>query len=402
MKSLLKFLIVSIFISITLLAVLNVSLGQKPGSAPTTHNQPPTTFTAVGKTANLAINFYSNPKLVDHGYVLNKDDKVCVGDVLKVYSVDLGGEWFGKGGPNDSPPITWISSDQMNNIANNVNNWHKTHTLPPQTTTTSLPETILSNKDVLGMEITLYKTPLFTAPRREYPWAYGTLICTANSEITFNGQPYTGSEVPVSNEGQLKFDVTAEPTCLFYLEKVIITTHEKPELIENYYYTLSNSIESASLSTTINLLAVEDSNGPNFEISRFSLTPDNYVRLLITNNGGMTGKLDYIGSNVPLSVYNTPEIQPGQTWEVFGKLQTTGSIDEDSLTFNLVYRSNELGCLKIKEYGVSGEMTAEACQSDGDCKSGFICCQNYCRDPSKGVCKDVNGDGIPDWVPYVS
>jgi len=42
------------------------------------------------------------------------------------------------------------------------------------------------------------------------------------------------------------------------------------------------------------------------------------------------------------------------------------------------------------------------CKSNQDCTAGFICCANGCRDMSTGMCKDVNGDEIPDWVPYSS
>jgi len=42
------------------------------------------------------------------------------------------------------------------------------------------------------------------------------------------------------------------------------------------------------------------------------------------------------------------------------------------------------------------------CKSNQECTAGFICCASGCRDMSTGVCKDVNGDEIPDWVPYSS
>jgi hypothetical protein len=41
------------------------------------------------------------------------------------------------------------------------------------------------------------------------------------------------------------------------------------------------------------------------------------------------------------------------------------------------------------------------CMSTNDCKIGFVCCQNVCREQSKGICRDINGDGIPDWLVYI-
>jgi hypothetical protein len=42
------------------------------------------------------------------------------------------------------------------------------------------------------------------------------------------------------------------------------------------------------------------------------------------------------------------------------------------------------------------------CEVNQDCSTGLVCCARKCRDPSTGVCRDLNGDGIPDWVPYSS
>jgi len=36
------------------------------------------------------------------------------------------------------------------------------------------------------------------------------------------------------------------------------------------------------------------------------------------------------------------------------------------------------------------------------CNSGFVCCRSKCMSSNEGVCKDINGDGISDWVPYTS
>jgi hypothetical protein len=41
------------------------------------------------------------------------------------------------------------------------------------------------------------------------------------------------------------------------------------------------------------------------------------------------------------------------------------------------------------------------CSTTNDCKINFVCCQNVCKDQSIGICRDVNGDGIPDWLVYI-
>jgi len=40
------------------------------------------------------------------------------------------------------------------------------------------------------------------------------------------------------------------------------------------------------------------------------------------------------------------------------------------------------------------------CSTTNDCNINFVCCQNACHEESKGICRDINGDGIPDWLVY--
>jgi len=48
------------------------------------------------------------------------------------------------------------------------------------------------------------------------------------------------------------------------------------------------------------------------------------------------------------------------------------------------------------------KMIKLVCKEDKDCDSGFMCCAEECRDQLSGVCRDISGDGIPEWVPYSS
>lgn len=44
--------------------------------------------------------------------------------------------------------------------------------------------------------------------------------------------------------------------------------------------------------------------------------------------------------------------------------------------------------------------TTSAGTCENGCSSGFVCCENVCRDTTKGVCRDIYGNGVPVWVPY--
>jgi hypothetical protein len=347
----------------------------------------------------------------------------------------VSGEWFGKGGPVDTPPITWVSSDQMNNIITSVNNYqsHATGEKPvsvPYHTVHSngipfwcssmncpmqdfdfrvydLPGGMTSNADALGMSILLYKTPLFSGGRY-YPWAYGTLICTSN-EIMAGEQSFE-KEIFVSAPGPLQLSITAKPTCYFYLEKTITVCEAgyaencmNKDPTEKYYYTLSQAIWGPSMLSAINLLAVADSRGANLEIVDKSSTTDDKttIMLSIQNTGDSNAILDDITSPIPLTItYKPPVIKPGETESIY--LQTTQQVDVNSLSFDLSYRSETLSCqppTTTTTTTTQPPMQITSCSSNSQCSTG-LCCQNQCRDSTKGVCRDINGDGILDWVPY--
>jgi hypothetical protein len=89
-------------------------------------------------------------------------------------------------------------------------------------------------------------------------------------------------------------------------------------------------------------------------------------------------------------------VPPGQTVEVFAKLQDVPQTEK--LNFNLVYRTDELGCLKTKEYGV--KIGFIGCKYNSECSSvmNSICCEGSCKDSREGVCRDENGDGLMEWI----
>jgi hypothetical protein len=445
MKNKLKTLIASIFISLTLLTTWHITLVQGE-----THSQPPIIYTNMfGRLGKLAFNLYFNPKLVNHEYVLSQDDKVCVGNTVNINSTDLGGEWFAKGGPTDSPPITWVTPEQMNEIMSNVSHsksktgTHETSITYPVTyprypgaviafcscvhgityANYQLPGTIVSNKEVLGMEITLYKTPLWSDWWLDYRWAYGTMICTNNVEIALNGQA-TANEIAISSEGQLQFEIKTRPTCYFYLEKTIQTCSlptpdecacdysklptdcpERHGVYEQYFYSFSKPIEGPNMSTTINLFAVSESNGPSLEIiSKSSVISNGQITIMLTikNTGQASAILDDVTSSIPLTItYKPSVIKPGTTENIF--LQTTQPVDLNSLDFQLSYRSEPPDCtattITTTTPTTQPTMQITSCSFNYECSTN-LCCQNQCRDPTKGACTDINGDGLLEWVPY--
>ena len=46
--------------------------------------------------------------------------------------------------------------------------------------------------------------------------------------------------------------------------------------------------------------------------------------------------------------------------------------------------------------------SGESCSNDKQCEAGSTCCSGYCYEKSTGVCSDIMGNGVNDWIPYVN
>jgi len=326
-------------------------------------------------SSTLAINFYDNVKVIDRDYVLNQNDKVCVGDNLKLESTEISGEWFAKGGPADSPPITWVSKEEFMEI-------------------------LKSEEKVLDMNITLYSFPIWSGMTiQPLGNVYGTVICTSNSKIT------SSNTVKVMKAGKFDIDISSEPSCVFYTTtrttKILSLNTNSINISDT---NLIASLKLLNISTKYSFEAMETTLEPDLKIKDYSIKGDS-IKFLVKNNGDLAATVNGIQSEFPIEILNKTTIEPGKTGEVYGKLKflsTKQSLSmSDKLEFNLIYRTDELGCLKTKEYGI--RTSAIACKSNIDCGSTLnpgVCCDGLCRDSKEGVCRDENGDGIMEWIKY--
>jgi hypothetical protein len=222
----------------------------------------------------------------------------------------------------------------------------------------------------------------------------------------------------------MEFEIKSEPVCVFYTEfySKIPATYgtlyklssfqkdgvtdagrsyfisgrlKNPLLIDLTNPNWIDNLTITSLSTKFTLQALETTEEPNLKIDDYSIQGKN-IRFLIRNSGDIEAKLDAIDSNIPLELLKNTKVPPGQTVEVFAKLQDVPQTEK--LNFNLVYRTDELGCLKTKEYGV--KIGFIGCKYNSECSSvmNSICCEGSCKDSREGVCRDENGDGLMEWI----
>jgi hypothetical protein len=74
-----------------------------------------------------------------------------------------------------------------------------------------------------------------------------------------------------------------------------------------------------------------------------------------------------------------------------------------SLTADIKYNFNQCGSREFETKSIFiGMLNVQQaqCTIDSDCNTGFTCCYGTCYKRTEGMCKDINGDGIPDWIPY--
>jgi hypothetical protein len=74
-----------------------------------------------------------------------------------------------------------------------------------------------------------------------------------------------------------------------------------------------------------------------------------------------------------------------------------------SLTADIKYNFNQCGSREFETKSISiGMLNVKQpqCRLDSDCGTGYTCCYGTCFSKSDGVCRDINGDEILDWVPY--
>jgi hypothetical protein len=286
-----------------------------------------------------------------------------------------------------------------------------------------LPESIDADKSVLGIDMKIYKAPLFTFRGRLQMWAYGNMICTSESSIQ---TPETkDSDGSFSAQGRVAtFEVNYEPKCIFYVERFFILDSVSGGGSKSYNQPVYDILAMPSsggqldLSSDIGsqlsisptplvsnmLLNVKFVTGqPDVTIKsveQISFQGGNALRFVIQNSGDYDVNLNDIvevATGLPLTILNKPDVIAAHSQvDVFAK-GAGYSISPNQ--FDLQYRTVDIGCLPAKDY--STLRLSVQCTSSAQCVgSANICCGGGCRDPSKGICRDVNGDGSPEWIIY--
>ncbi|MBI2675585.1 MAG: hypothetical protein HYX24_03945 [Candidatus Aenigmarchaeota archaeon] len=357
---------------------------------------------------SIGVQAYSNPKIYlrsNEGkgeYSLGSDDTLCLGKTYELADADMAGEWEPKGGPEDSPPIEFVPSldDAKRQIESNA---FSAATYPaaicawPARDTKEGPE------------------------RCHFDIA---VVCEKKCSLNSEGVIRDGSSFTVRQQGPVNVEYSCNADCMLFLKR--------GENYPNPYYAKFGGYGSPTLPPVYGYaglspgklkthaafsLQTVPQRGASLKIVSMHMpeeTAEKAVsRVVIENEGDDCAWLEDINFNVQGHVLYSPKgkICSGQTAEILFEADRDDLANAGSLSLNLKYEAETLGCDKTKNKEASFKSGKEksnvksgggspACSSDSDCSTGEECCVNICRPAAEGVCDDIDSDGILDtWVP---
>jgi len=363
-----------------------------------THYQPePEPDQNLGLTVGagkVGLNFYMNPYLSVKGTVLNGKDACCTGDTLALDDFDVAGEFFSKGGPQDSPPILFVPSiDEVKRLID-----EKTYSAPTY------------RFNICSWQINREKDE---GPNRCV--VDGNVICQGSCSIDRSSgllRKNDGTYEATGSAAEVALSCT--PKCIIFIDrKDQIYTSERggqynTTLQKAYGYMEINSTASGTfdpIKASFSFGVKKTPERPKLEATlyrpaKITAGDDFFIRAVIKNSGGQKAylKAATLTDGTGKVLYMPKELAPGAEAEVIIKAKATA----DEMSLDLNYEAENLGCLNNKKAVESfsvGKATqrGSVCSMDADCP-GAKCCAGACR-AGQGVCDDIDGDGVPDkWI----
>ena len=356
----------------------------------------PTLATSGLSSGHVGVDFVFNPKLQSRGYVLNNNGQVCVGDSLTLAETSVGGEWYQKGGPNDSPPIEFV--DDLDAVKAQIS---------AGTYKTKLYHGTICSWGVSAEAV--------TGPSRCIVDA--SMICSHKCNVDDSGSvnKLSDNRFEITGEGSVEIKLECPTECIFFVDREE-GIYQGPALptLSRAYGTMTIQSPGTLTSTTV-LNAVSGTRGPDLRVtkttymSRISQDQPLYARMFVENTGDMEAIIDSVELNLANSeiMYKPKTILPGDNVEILIKADAQ-DISELKVTFE--YRSDKLGCLGKKEFsdtfslGSVDVIRSTQCRENSECGGlGLttpVCCLGMCRDAAVGNCDDFDGDGYFEWSYY--
>ncbi len=351
-------------------------------------------------TGHIAVDIFFNPKLQTRGYVLNDDGQICVGDSFTIDDAALVGEWYQKGGPNDTPPIEFV--DDLDAVKAQIG--------AGTYSTKVYRGTICSWRRFQDQE---------TGPLKCV--VDGAMICSYDCNMQNAGpiKKLSDYRFEITDEGPVEVKIECPVECIFFVDRkedtyILASSPSTTTDMPKAYGTM-NIASPGTLTSTTTLNGIKQARGPDLRVIKTAYLPrisedqPMYARLLVENAGDMEAIIDSVNLNLPNCevMYKPKTMFPGEEAEILVKADA-GHISELKASFE--YRADNLGCLSRKEFsetfslGRIEVLGSKMCSKNTDCNSlGFanaVCCKGICRNAAIGSCDDFDGDGTFEWGYY--
>lgn len=349
-----------------------------------------------------------NPQLgfyTENGYSLNSE--LCYGQKFKAVIetsnndwIDTRGEWVTIGGACDSPPVAWVES--LAYFLNEVKNADKS----PIT----IPKIYDGYVDSLTGIPVYWEGTVFLKPY------YGTLVCelpkfksldiSGAETWSIYGVKKPGTFVVTADKVDISFNT--DINCMFY--HFCVKKGEGCEVVreimdmDGKYGGSKTYLGSASEKKSITVTSVPPE--PKIIITstltngKLSPQSSTYLKMEVTNTGDKDAVVKNIDLNVDsqLLACESNKLSPGSSTEciLWVSPEKSGVIEA-----TVDYQYMKCGeRQQIREKFVVGEIEVKPkeCSDNRDCLKNYICCEGFCYDSTKGMCVDVNADGIAEWV----
>jgi len=370
------------------------------------------------------------------GYVVKNE--LCTGDEFKFSKGVEKGEFWERGGHEDSPPIYWV--DDVEELVLDILDYHD------KTTTTK--EDVCSNPsgvpdgyidEVAGIPVYTMTVPLGYLGKDVK--LTGNMVCSIKEkELGILGAAESAGYYKAANH-DISFNADFVVECMYYYFggsggylnfpelqpccKENYHTYQVPTVIQAgpdaiayrdwgthniKYDTIEDFFRVGTINFEKTIKVVEPVDEPKLEVK--SIITDNtldygettFVRLLITNKGETEIKITSIESNVKheFIVCDKEILEPEEQADCVLTVTPDKEID---ITATVDFEYHRCGKrLESSTTGSSSTVTVqylERCSKDEDCEDPEeVCCNRICRTDAKGACDDFDGDGTFEWDYY--
>jgi hypothetical protein len=369
----------------------------------------------AGQASHLfSLNFDPSIEIFNEkGFFLNSE--VCEGSKINVKIGGSSGEWlYERGGYEDSPPIFWV--DDLDEVIRKIQSLPAGGSLPFRIWDGYVDE----DTGIPVYEETTERSKAFVKN------GFGTVICESapsSYEISGAREISPGIYEVTGDKKNVDIDMEISVRCVFYHFGHNSETNflirrglafpfgvyqtsalfnpspreRKPTEASEYRVAVIRAHKSLVVNNEPPRIEVK----PIISDEQISPYSSTFLKVLIENVGNKNINLMDLSLNTDSNLFicNSKNLPPGSSTECVFSLYPKKSTD---LLLSLNFKSNECGEMKkySQTFSVGKISIAELrCEKDEDCGTGRICCRGSCEDPRKGVCVDIDGDGIPEWVP---